>query len=225
MNVIEIKNGFKVYGEGSNKTIALNNINISIKKREFIAILGPSGSGKSTLLNIIGGLDKLTDGEVYICNNKCNKLNDEEMSQVRRRDIGFIFQAYNLIPVFTVYENIVTPIILDNGKINNDYIDSLLKILGIYDKKTMFPNQLSGGQKQRVAIARALANNPKIILADEPTGNLDTNNSKEVLNLLKEVIRKYNTTLIMVTHNENIAKDADRIIRIENGKILNISHN
>lgn len=219
MKVIEIKNGSKIYGENESKVVALNNVNLAIEEGEFIAILGTSGSGKSTLLNMIGGLDKLTEGEVYICGKKCDKLNDEEMSKIRRKDIGFVFQAYNLIPVFTVYENIVTPILLDEGKVDEEYIEDLLKTLGIGNKKSSFPSQLSGGQKQRVAIARALANKPKIILADEPTGNLDTKNGEEVMSLLNIAIKNHKSTLIMVTHNEEIAKTADRIIKIENGEI------
>ena len=219
MKVVEIKNGYKVYGKGETEVVALKNANLTIDEGEFIAILGSSGSGKSTLLNMIGALDNLTNGELYICETNCNKRNDEDMSKIRRSEIGFIFQAYNLIPVLTVYENIVTPIILDGKSVDEDYIDELLKLLKIEDKKHRFPNQLSGGQQQRVAIARALGNKPKIILADEPTGNLDAENGEEVLKLLCDGVKKYNNTLILVTHNEKIAEKASRVIYIRNGEI------
>lgn len=219
MRVLEIKNGYKVYGSGETEFFALKNINLIIDEGKFIAILGASGSGKSTLLNVIGGLDNLTKGELYICGEDCKNFNDERMSELRRKEIGFIFQSYNLIPVLTVYENVVMPIILNSGKVDKSYINEILKLLGIHHKKKSFPNQLSGGQQQRVAIARALANNPKIILADEPTGNLDSDNGQEVLKMLLDGVKRYNHTLIMVTHNEEIAKKADRVITIRNGEI------
>lgn len=223
MKVVEIKNGYKVYGKGETEVVALKDVNLTIDEGEFVVILGSSGSGKSTLLNMIGALDDLTKGELYICGESCNKRTDNEMSKVRRSEIGFIFQGYNLIPVLNIYENIVTPIILDGKDIDEEYIDELLSFLKIHDKKYRFPNELSGGQQQRVAIARALANRPEIILADEPTGNLDTENGEEVLKLLLHGVKKYNNTLIMVTHNEEIAKRADRIIYIKNGGIQKVN--
>ncbi|MDP4177741.1 MAG: ABC transporter ATP-binding protein [Bacillota bacterium] len=227
MKVVEIKDACKIYGKGETKVDALNHVNVSIEEGEFVAILGTSGSGKSTMLNMIGGLDELTSGEIFLDGQNLKGQKDEIMSKFRREKLGFIFQSFNLIPVLSVYENIVMPVMLDNKKVDDSYIEELMELLGIKEKKNVFPNQLSGGQQQRVAIARALANKPRIVLADEPTGNLDTNNGQEVLKLLMNGVKKYNQTLIMVTHNNEIAKKADRIIFIENGaikedKIVNI---
>lgn len=220
MNVIEIKNAYKSYGQGEEKYTVLKNINLSVAQGEFLAILGPSGSGKSTLLNMIGGLDQLDSGEIILDGKNYSGKNDEEMSKYRRETLGFVFQSYNLIPVLTVYENIVLPIILDKQKPDTSYVDEVLGMLEIAGKKKMFPNKLSGGQQQRVAIARALCNKPKIVLADEPTGNLDTHTGEKVLNLLMNGIRKYGQTLIMITHNQEIAKLADRVVHIENGELF-----
>lgn len=210
----------KKYGEGENIVFALNNISIKVEEGEFVSIIGTSGSGKSTLLNMLGGLDKPTSGEVYIDDNKLSKLNDEELTIFRRRNIGFIFQNYNLVPVLNVYENIVLPLELDGMRIDKNYIDLIIKTLGLESKLTNMPNTLSGGQQQRVAIARALATKPAIILADEPTGNLDSKTSMDVISLLKMTSKKFNQTMVMITHNEEIAQLSDRAIRIEDGKVV-----
>jgi len=220
MKILEIRNASKTYGEGESAVAALNQVNMEIEPGEFIAILGPSGSGKSTLLNMIGGLDALTQGEILFQGEQLSLDNDNRMSEYRREKIGFVFQSFNLIPVLSVYENIVMPLVLSNRKPDNDYINEIMTHLGIEEKKNAFPNQLSGGQQQRVAIARALSNKPEIILADEPTGNLDTQTGQEVLELLTSSGKKYGRTLIMITHNERIASTADRIVRIENGVII-----
>jgi putative ABC transport system ATP-binding protein len=217
MSLLEIKNGYKIYGNKETKVTALDNVNLSIEQGEFIAILGPSGSGKSTLLNVLGGLDNLSKGDIFLNGASYKSYNDEQMSKFRREKFGFVFQSFQLIPVFTVYENIVTPILLDGKKVDECFIDELLESLGVLDKKHCFPNQLSGGQQQRVAIGRALANKPSIIYADEPTGNLDTVNGEEVIRILMDGVKKYNHTVILVTHNEKIAEYADRIIVVENG--------
>jgi len=219
MTILEIRNVSKIYGEGENAVAALKEVNLRIESGEFIAILGPSGSGKSTLLNMIGGLDALTQGEILFQGEKLSLDNDDRMSEYRRDKVGFVFQSFNLIPVLSVYENIVMPLILSDDKPDDDYIIELMTYLGIESKRNTFPNQLSGGQQQRVAIARALANKPEIILADEPTGNLDTRTGEEVLELLTSTGRKFDRTIIMITHNESIAQKADRIVRIENGGI------
>ena len=220
MTILEVRNASKTYGEGESAVAALNQVNMEIESGEFIAILGPSGSGKSTLLNMIGGLDALTQGEILFQGEQLSLDNDNRMSEYRREKIGFVFQSFNLIPVLSVYENIVMPLVLSNRKPDNDYIDEIMTHLGIEEKRNAFPNQLSGGQQQRVAIARALSNKPEIILADEPTGNLDTRTGQEVLELLTSSGKKYGRTLIMITHNERIANKADRIVRIENGVII-----
>ncbi len=220
MKILEVRNASKIYGEGENAVAALKDVNLQIDSGEFIAILGPSGSGKSTLLNMIGGLDALTQGEILFQGEKLSLENDNRMSEYRRDKVGFVFQSFNLIPVLSVYENIVMPLILSNQKPDDEYISDLLNHLGIKSKKNAFPNQLSGGQQQRVAIARALSNKPEIILADEPTGNLDTQTGEEVLALLTSSGKKYSRTIIMITHNDSIARKADRIVRIENGGIL-----
>lgn len=220
MSILKGINLVKVYGQEPNIVKALDHVNIEINEGEFIAIVGTSGSGKSTLLNMLGGLDRLTEGEVIINNKKLSGMNDEEITIFRRRNIGFIFQNYNLVPILNVYENIVLPIELDGVKIDTEYVDSIIKTLGLSDKLTNMPNNLSGGQQQRVAIARALATKPAIILADEPTGNLDSKTSMDVIGLLKMTSKKFNQTMVMITHNEEISQLADRVIRIEDGKIV-----
>lgn len=220
MSILKTINLVKMYGQEPNIVKALDNVSIEINEGEFVAIIGTSGSGKSTLLNMLGGLDKPTSGETIICNKTISRLNDEEMTIFRRRNIGFVFQNYNLVPVLNVYENIVLPIELDGSKIDTNYVDSIINILGLNDKLTNMPNNLSGGQQQRVAIARALATKPAIILADEPTGNLDSKTSMDVIGLLKVTSKKFNQTMVMITHNEEIAQLADRIIRIEDGKVV-----
>ena len=219
MALIEVKNLCKVYGSGETKVEALKNINLNIEQGEFVAIVGPSGSGKSTLLHLLGGVDKPTSGEVIIKGESIYKLKEKELSILRRRNLGFVFQFFNLIPVLTAEENIEMPVLLDNGKIDKNYMNELLKLLGLEERRNHHPAELSGGQQQRVSIGRALANKPSIILADEPTGNLDSKNSKEVLELLKYCAKKYNQTLILITHDINIAKSADRVITIEDGQI------
>lgn len=219
MALIEIKNLCKVYGSGEAKVEALKNINLKIEQGEFVAIVGASGSGKSTLLHLLGGVDKPTSGEVTIKNESIYKLSEKELSILRRRKIGFVFQFFNLIPVLTAEENIEMPVLLDGGKIDKAYMEELLKLLGLETRRKHHPSELSGGQQQRVSIGRALANKPSVILADEPTGNLDSKNSKEILELLKYSAKKYNQTLILITHDLNIAKAADRVITIDDGEI------
>lgn len=210
----------KVYGKDENKVEALNDINLSIEKGKFTAIIGPSGSGKSTLLHCIAGLDNPTSGKVLLNEEDIFKLSEEKLSILRRRKFGFIFQSFNLIPVIDVYENITLPISLDKEKVDVDYINEIIYTLGLKDKIHKFPNQLSGGQQQRVAIARALANKPDIIFADEPTGNLDSKTTQEVIQLLKGCVDKFGQTLIMITHNNEIANMADICITIQDGKIV-----
>ena len=219
MTLIEVKNLNKIYGSGEAEVKDLKNINLNIEQGEFVAIVGQSGSGKSTLLHLIGGADIPSSGEVIIDGKNIYKLKEKELSILRRRKLGFIFQFFNLIPVLTAQENIEMPVLLDNEKIDKKYMSELLRILGLEERKNNYPSQLSGGQQQRVSIGRALANKPSIILADEPTGNLDSKNSKEVLELLKYCAKKYNQTLILITHDINIAKSADRVITIEDGEI------
>ena len=219
MTLIEVKNLNKIYGSGEAEVKALKNINLNIEQGEFVAIVGQSGSGKSTLLHLIGGVDIPSSGEVIIDGKNIYKLKEKELSILRRRKLGFIFQFFNLIPVLTAQENIEMPVLLDNGKIDKNYMNELLKLLGLEERRNHHPSELSGGQQQRVSIGRALANKPSIILADEPTGNLDSKNSKEVLELLKYCAKKYNQTLILITHDINIAKSADRVITIEDGQI------
>ena len=220
MTLIEVKNLNKIYGSGEAEVKALKNINLNIEQGEFVAIVGQSGSGKSTLIHLIGGVDIPSSGEVIIDGKNIYKLKEKELSILRRRKLGFIFQFFNLIPVLTAQENIEMPVLLDNEKIDKKYMNELLRILGLEERKNNYPSQLSGGQQQRVSIGRALANKPSIILADEPTGNLDSKNSKEVLELLKYCAKKYNQTLILITHDINIAKSADRVITIEDGEII-----
>lgn len=220
MSILKTEKLVKVYGQGSNIVKALDNVSIEINEGEFVAIIGTSGSGKSTLLNMLGGLDKPTTGETIISNKKISNMKDDELTIFRRRNIGFIFQNYNLVPILNVYENIVLPIELDGVKIDKEYVDSVISTLGLKEKLTNMPNNLSGGQQQRVAIARALATKPSLILADEPTGNLDSKTSMDVIGLLKTTSKKFNQTMVMITHNEEIAQLADRIIRIEDGKVV-----
>ncbi|HEX2927125.1 MAG TPA: ABC transporter ATP-binding protein [Ruminiclostridium sp.] len=217
--VLRIENLTKKYGKGQNEVTAVDNINFSVKKGEFVAIIGPSGSGKSTLLHLLGGVDRPSSGKVYIDDKDIYGLREKDLSILRRRKVGFVFQAYNLIPVLTAEENILMPLLLDNRKEDRQYIDELLKILDLTERRKHLPSELSGGQQQRVSIGRALANKPSIILADEPTGNLDTKNSREVLELLKFSAKKYNQTLILISHDMNIASMADRVISIVDGKI------
>ena len=219
MCILKAENLVKIYGQGENEVKALNNVSLEIEEGEFVSIVGSSGSGKSKLLNMLGGLDRLTSGDIYINNKKLGDMKDEELTIFRRRNIGFVFQNYNLVPILNVYENIVLPIELDGMKIDEEYIDSIINTLGLNQKLTNMPNNLSGGQQQRVAIARAIATKPAIILADEPTGNLDSKTSMDVIGLLKMTSQKFNQTIVMITHNEEIAQLADRIIRIEDGKI------
>ena len=219
MEILKVENLTKSYGKGEAKVDAIKNINLSINKGEFVAIVGPSGSGKSTLLHLLGGVDKPTSGKVYINDVDIYNLEEKDLSIFRRRNVGLIYQFYNLIPVLSVKENILLPAELDNRKIDKDYLDDLLKTLGLKERANHLPNELSGGQQQRTSIGRALINRPSIVLADEPTGNLDSKNSKEVLKLLKLSVRKYNQTLIMITHDTSIALQADRVITIEDGTI------
>lgn len=220
MNILKAENLKKVYGTGETTVRALDGIDFSVERGEFVAIVGTSGSGKSTLLHMLGGLDRATEGKVTVDGKDIFSLRDEELTIFRRRKIGFIFQNYNLVPVLNVYENIVLPVQLDGKKPDEAYIDSIISTLGLSDKLNNLPNNLSGGQQQRVAIARALAAKPAIILADEPTGNLDSATSQDVLGLLKVSGKKFAQTIVMITHNEEIAQLADRIIRIEDGRIV-----
>lgn len=219
MSLIEINKVSKVYGAGSTEFYALKEVSFTAEEGEFAAILGPSGSGKSTLLNIIGGLDKPTSGSVKINGMELSNSNDKKMADYRRKEIGFVFQSYNLIPTLNVKENILLPMLLDHRKPDEAYMEELLSLLGILEKKNDYVHQLSGGQQQRVAIARALANKPHIILADEPTGNLDSDTSRDVMNLLIASAKKYHQTILMITHNADLATLANRIIRIESGRI------
>lgn len=219
MEILKIENLCKTYGKNEAKVDALKNINLSINKGEFVAIVGPSGSGKSTLLHLIGGVDKPSEGTVYINDVDIYSLKEKDLSIFRRRNVGLIYQFYNLIPVLSVKENILLPAELDNRKIDQEYLDDLLKTLGLKERENHLPNELSGGQQQRTSIGRALVNRPAIVLADEPTGNLDSKNSKEVIELLKLSVKKYKQTLVMITHDPNIALQADRVITIEDGMI------
>ena len=221
MSILETKNLCKIYGSGDTEVRALDGVNLSVENGEFVAIVGTSGSGKSTLLHMLGGLDRPTEGTVTVDGKNIFELKDEALTIFRRRKIGFVFQSYNLVPVLNVYENIVLPIQLDGRKVDEKFIAQIVKTLGLDGRLDALPNQLSGGQQQRVAIARALAGAPAIILADEPTGNLDSRTSQDVLGLLKVTSQKFSQTIVMITHNEEIAQLADRIIRIEDGRIVN----
>lgn len=220
MEILRTENLKKYYEQGASPVKAIDGVNISVAQGEFVAIVGTSGSGKSTLLNMIGGLDRPTEGKVFVDGKDIFSLKDEELTIFRRRKIGFVFQAFNLVPVLNVYENVVLPIQLDGNEVDEAYIKEIIDILGLSEKVNSMPNQLSGGQQQRVAIARALATKPSFILADEPTGNLDSKTSQDVLGLLKTTGAKFNQTMIMITHNEEIAQMADRIIRIEDGHVI-----
>lgn len=220
MNILKTSNLKKYYGNGENLVKAIDNANIDIKEGEFVAIVGKSGSGKSTLLHMMGGLDNPTEGKVYINDKDIFSLKEEELAIFRRRNIGFIFQNFNLIPSLNVWENITLPVGLDGKEINKPFVTDIINSLGLESKVDALPNTLSGGQQQRVAIVRALVARPAIILADEPTGNLDSKTSDEVMNLLKTMIKKYNQTLVMITHDETIAQMADRVIYIEDGKVV-----
>ena len=225
MEILKIENLCKTYGKGENKVNAVDNVSLSIEKGEFVAIVGASGSGKSTLLHLIGGVDKPTSGKVFIDGVDIYKMSDDELSIFRRRQIGLIYQFYNLIPILNVCENITLPCLLDSNKVDNKRLDELLKVLNLEKRKNHLPNELSGGQQQRVAIARAIINNPAIVLADEPTGNLDSEASEEIVSLLKLSNKKYNQTVIVITHDEKIALEADRIITIDDGKIIKDERN
>ena len=220
MIILQTKNLKKYYGSGDTQVRALDGVDLQVGNGEFVAIVGTSGSGKSTLLHMLGGLDRPTPGSVVVDGRDLSTLKDEELTVFRRRKIGFVFQAYNLVPVLSVYENIVLPIQLDGGKLDAAYIDQVIGALGLKEKLQSLPSQLSGGQQQRVAIARALATKPAILLADEPTGNLDSRTSNDVLSLMKVTGQKFSQTMVMITHNEEIAQLADRIVRIEDGRIV-----
>ncbi len=220
MTILQTTDLKKIYGSGENEVRALDGVNLEVEKGEFVAIVGTSGSGKSTLLHMLGGLDHPTSGKVTVDGKDIFSLKDEALTIFRRRKIGFVFQAYNLVPVLNVYENIVLPIELDGEKINKGFVEEIVEMLGLDERLDALPSQLSGGQQQRVAIARALASAPAIILADEPTGNLDSKTSQDVLSLLKVSSQKFSQTIVMITHNEEIAQLADRIIHIEDGHIV-----
>lgn len=221
MEILKIENLCKTYGEKNNIVKALDNINLSIDRGEFIAIVGASGSGKSTLLHLLGGLDRPTSGKVYVDRKDIYSLNEEKLSIFRRRHIGFVFQFFNLIPILNAEENISLPVLIDENKVDNEYLNELINILDLKERTTHLPSELSGGQQQRVSIGRALINKPCVVLADEPTGNLDSKNSNEVMELLRLTSKKYNQTLIVITHDLNIAAKADRVITINDGKIVN----
>lgn len=220
MEILKVENLTKIYGKDTTKVIALDDVSFSIEKGEFVAIVGASGSGKSTLLHIIGGVDRPTSGKVYIDGKDIFKLNDDKLAIFRRRQIGLIYQFYNLIPILNVEENISLPLSLDNREIDKEELNEMLKLLGLQNRKKHLPNELSGGQQQRTSIGRALITKPTIILADEPTGNLDSKSSDEIVALLKKSNKDLKQTIIMITHNMEIAKYADRIIKIEDGKIV-----
>lgn len=219
MEILRVENLCKVYGQGENTVRALDGVSFSVEKGEFLAIIGPSGSGKSTLLHILGGVDTPTSGKVMMNGQDVYRQSDDNLAIFRRRHVGLIYQFYNLIPVLNVRENITLPLLMDGRKVNENKLDEMLKILKLKGREKHLPNQLSGGQQQRVSIGRALINEPSVILADEPTGNLDSKNSREIVELLKYYNREYNQTLIVITHDEDIALQADRIISIEDGKI------
>lgn len=219
MKVLQTDRLKKYYGTGENQVKALDGVHLEVERGEFVAIVGTSGSGKSTLLHMLGGLDYPTEGSVIVDGKDISRLKEDALCIFRRRKIGFVFQSYNLVPVLNVYENIVLPIELDGNEVDTDYVEQITEILGLKDRLHSLPSQLSGGQQQRVAIARALATKPAIILADEPTGNLDSKTSQDVLSLLKVTGEKFGQTIVMITHNEEIAQLADRIVRIEDGKI------
>ena len=225
MEILKVQNLSKTYGKGENKINAVDNISFTVEKGEFVAIVGASGSGKSTLLHLIGGVDRPTSGKVFIDGKDIYSLDNDNLAIFRRRQIGLIYQFYNLIPILNVEENITLPCDLDGGDVDKQRLEELLKTLGLENRKTHLPNQLSGGQQQRVSIGRAMINNPAIMLADEPTGNLDSKASEEIISLLKLSNKKFNQTVIIITHDLEIAKEADRVITIEDGKILKDERN
>lgn len=220
MEILKVENLVKTYGEGDNIVNAVDNISLSVNKGEFVAIVGASGSGKSTLLHLLGGVDRPTSGKIYIDGNEINNMNNDKLAIFRRGQIGIVYQFYNLIPILTVEENISLPCDLDGNRPDKERMDLILKSFGLFERKNHLPNELSGGQQQRTSIARALINNPAILLADEPTGNLDSKSTEEIMSILKMSNRDFNQTIIMITHNLEIAKEADRIITIQDGKIL-----
>lgn len=220
MEILKVENLTKIYGKDSTKVVALDDVSFSVEKGEFVAIVGASGSGKSTLLHLIGGVDRPTKGKVFIDGKDIFNFNDDKLAIFRRRQVGLIYQFYNLIPILNVEENITLPLSLDNREVDKEKISDLLKLLGLQNRKNHLPNELSGGQQQRTSIGRALITNPTLILADEPTGNLDSKSSDEIVSLLKKSNKELNQTIIMITHNMEIAKIADRIIKIEDGKIV-----
>lgn len=219
MDIVKMEHVTKIYGSGDTRVWALDDVNLTVQKGESLAVVGASGSGKSTLLHVMGGVDTVTNGKVIVDDRDITTLKDEEMSVFRRRKIGFVFQSYHLIPVLTVEENIQMPILLDHKKPDREYIDHVIEMLGLKDRRKHLPNQLSGGQQQRAAIARALANRPSLIPADEPTGALDSTNGNEVMALLQDSVKKLNQTLVLITHNIDLAREADRIVRITDGKL------
>lgn len=221
MEILKVENLTKIYGKGNTKVTALDNVSFSVEKGEFVAIVGASGSGKSTLLHILGGVDRPTSGKVIVDKEDIYKLNEANLAIFRRRQVGLIYQFYNLIPILNIEENITLPILLDGRKVDKEYLNELINILGLEKRLNHLPNELSGGEQQRVSIGRALMNRPAILLADEPTGNLDSKSSKEILELLKLSNKKYNQTIIMITHDNSLALNADRIITIKDGRIIN----
>ncbi len=220
MEIVKVENLTKKYGKGENEVIALNNVSLTIEKGEFVAIIGSSGSGKSTLLHLIGGVDRPTSGKVFVDGKDIYQLNDDNLAIFRRQNIGIIYQFYNLMPILSVKENITLPCDLDGKEVDQERLNLLISTLGLKERITHLPNELSGGQQQRVAIGRSLINNPAVVLADEPTGNLDSKSSNEIIALLKKSNKELSQTIIMITHNPEIAKEADRIIKIEDGKIV-----
>jgi ABC transporter related protein len=219
MNMIQVEHLSKVYGKGENEVVALNDVSFSVKKGEFVAIIGPSGSGKSTLLHILGGVDRPTKGKVYFDGVDVYQQKEDQLAIFRRRQVGLIYQFYNLIPILNVVENMTLPVLMDGREVNQEFLTELVATLGLEGKEKKLPNELSGGQQQRTSVGRALMTSPLVVLADEPTGNLDSKNSQEIIQLLKASNKKYNQTLIVITHDENIALQADRIIAIEDGRI------
>ncbi len=219
MEILRTENLVKTYGSGENAFNAVNGISMSVEQGEFVAIVGQSGSGKSTLMHMLGGVDRPTSGSIFIDGNEINKMNNDKLAIFRRRQIGIVYQFYNLIPILTAEENITLPMELDGKNVDRERVDEVMNALGISDKKKNLPNQLSGGQQQRVSIARAIINNPAILLADEPTGNLDSKATEDIVSILKMTNKTFHQTIIMITHNLDIAKEADRIIRISDGKL------
>ena len=220
MEILKVEHLTKIYGSGDSEVRAVDDVSFSVEKGEFLAIIGPSGSGKSTLLHILGGVDRPTSGKVYMNGQDVYAQNEDQLAIFRRREVGLIYQFYNLIPVFDVVENMTLPVLMDGRSVNQERLEELLGTLGLTDRRKNLPNQLSGGQQQRVSIGRALMNAPAVVLADEPTGNLDSKNSQEIVELLRMSNRKYGQTLIVITHDENIALQADRVIAVEDGKIV-----